>query len=312
MLSKNTVGRIGGNGVVRLQQRGFAENLKAIQQRIQSTNNIKKITKSMKMVSAAKLRGDQGRLDLGRVFGASFEPIFNATLGEEEVPLVEEKPLYIGLTSDRGLCGGCNSFIAKSIKIAMDKDLDEGKDPKCIVLGDKAASQLARMFPDRFIGQVLERSKTGANLSKTLVLADRVIAANPDADSYNIVYNKFISAISYDTLQQKVPNYGKFVLQEDTEKCDAPFPLNRYEGEMESSEEATQNMTEFALATQLYGCIIDSATAEQSARMQAMENATKNAGEMVEKLTVKYNRARQAKITTELIEIISGAESLKG
>lgn len=302
-----------GGASMRVQQRGFAENLKAIQMRITSTGNIQKITKSMKMVSAAKLRGDQTRLELGKAFGASFQPILNATPGDEDVALPEAKnPMYVVLSSDRGLCGGVNSFVAKETTRNVQADIDAGKDPKIIVLGDKANAPLVRNFPDRVVGQVHERSKSPANMTKALVMADRVIGAAPDADVYRVVYNRFVSAIKYDTLVQDVPNYAALAAVEDVDNNDLPFPLNSYEGEMESTEEGLTNMVEFGLATQLYGCIIDSATSEQSARMQAMDNASKNAQEMVEKLTIRYNRARQAKITTELIEIISGAESLKG
>lgn len=311
-ISKTVAMRAGGPNA-RLQQRGFAENLKAIQMRITSTGNIQKITKSMKMVSAAKLRGDQTRLEVGKAFGASFAPVFNATPGEEDTALAApQKPMYVVLSSDRGLCGGVNSFVAKATKLAVEEDIAAGKDPKIVVLGDKANAPLVRAFPDRVVGQVHERSKSPANFTKALVMADRVIGAAPDADAYRLVYNKFVSAIRYDTLIQDVPNYAALAAVEDVDNNDLPFPLNKYEGEMESTEEGITNFVEFGLATQLYGCVIDSATSEQSARMQAMDNASKNAQEMVEKLTIRYNRARQAKITTELIEIISGAESLKG
>lgn len=309
--SKQTGMRVGG-AVHKLQQRGMAENLNAIKMRITSTANIQKITKSMKMVSAAKLRGDQARLEIGKSFGATFTDVFSAAPGEEDVGLPElKKPLYVALVSDRGLCGGCNSFVAKATKVAIDEDLDAGKDPQVMVLGDKAGSQLARLAPNELIGQVLERSKAPANFAKTLVLADRIISARPDADAFTLVFNKFVSAIRYDTETLTVPNYAALGLEE-TEHGNLPFPLSLYDFEFEAPEEALRTFTEYALATQLYGCIIDSATSEQSARMQAMDNASKNASEMVEKLTIKYNRARQAKITTELIEIISGAESLKG
>lgn len=303
----------GGGATARVQQRGFAENLKAIQMRIVSTGNIQKITKSMKMVSAAKLRGDQMRLANGRQFGASFAPVFNAVLGAEDVPLAEsQNPLYVVISSDRGLCGGVNNFIAKATRLAVEEDIAAGKNPKILVLGDKANAPLVRAFPDRVVGQVHERTKTPANFSKALLMADRIIGARPGTDVYRLVYNKYMSAIRYDTTIQDVPNYPLLAQTEDAERNDAPFPLNKYEGEMESSEEGMANFLEFGLATQLYGCIVDSATSEQSARMQAMDNASKNAQEMVEKLKIRYNRARQSKITTELIEIISGAESLKG
>jgi F-type H+-transporting ATPase subunit gamma len=273
------------------------------------------ITKSMKMVSAAKLRGDTERLNLGRPFGATVQALLSAKPEADEVPLPAfKKPLYVVVSSDRGLCGGVNSFVAKEARAQMAADIEKGADPQVLVAGDKAAAQLARLYPDRLIGQILERSKLPANISKALLIADRVRGARPDADCYKIVFNKFVSAIRYDTTTLTVPNY--YLLSstggEGGEGTNVlPFPLQRYEGELESQEEALVNLTDYVLGVQLYNSFVESATSEQSARMQAMDNATKNAGEMVEKLTVRYNRARQAKITTELIEIISGAESLK-
>lgn len=257
---------------------------------------------------------------MGKTFGSSFSSILNAGVekeekeGKEENPVPEiKKPLYVVLSSDRGLCGGINSFLAKKTRQTVEEDISAGRDPKILVLGDKASAPLLRAFPDRVIGQVHERSKTPANFMKALVLADRIISARPDADCYRLVYNNFVSAIRYDTLFQDVPNY--VLMSQGTgpdDPLELPHPLNKYEGELESKDESVANLMEYALATQLYGCIIDGAASEQSARMQAMENASKNAGEMVGKLTIRYNRARQARITTELIEIISGAESLKG
>lgn len=293
------------------QVRHFGANLKDIQMRIVSTQNIQKITKSMKMVSAAKLRGDQDRLEKGRAFGQSMLPILNATPGEEEVAIEDAKnPLYLVLSSDRGLCGGVNSFVAKETGLAINKDLADGADPKIFVAGEKASSQLARLFPDRVIGQILERSKTPSNFAKALVIADRALGAAPEADAIKIVYNRFISAIKFETEIISVPNYALLNAGEDESTSELPFPLGRYEGELESTEEGLMNLTEYSLATTLYGCMLESATSEQSSRMNAMQSSSDNAAELVDKLTVQYNRARQAKITTELIEIISGAESL--
>lgn len=296
-----------------LQSRGMAENLKTIQMRIQSTNNIRKITKSMKMVSAAKLKGDTFRLMEGRPFGATSAKIFDMSPGEEDTPLPEFKnPLYVIISSDRGLCGGVNSFVSKHVKLAVDKDVANGLNPKIFVIGDKGHAMLARTHADKLLCQINESSKTPMNFNKACIITDRIIAAAPDADVVKICYNRFISAINYETGFKSTVNFPAAAKGVDGEGVEEmPYPLYKYEGEMESAEEATKNLYEYGLAVQLYGSLIESATSEQSARMTAMDGASKNAGEMVDKLTVKYNRARQAKITTELIEIISGAESLK-
>jgi len=317
MIATRVVGRSAcgvkaGGPAAQLQQRGFAENLKAIQMRISSTANIQKITKSMKMVSAAKLRGDTDRLINGRPFGAVVNSLFSVTPGEDDTPVAAyKKPLYVMISSDRGLCGGVNNFVAKEARLQMEADIANGADPQVFVAGDKASAPMQRLFPDRIVGQINERSKTPANFSKALVIADRIISARPDADAIKIVFNRFKSAVTYHTVSVTVPNFPVLSAGEDEASTELPFPLNKYEGELESQEESTMNVFEYGLAVQLYSCIIESATSEQSSRMAAMDNASKNAADMVNKLTIRYNRARQAKITTELIEIISGAESLK-
>eukprot|EP00516_Mucochytrium_quahogii_P000026 CAMPEP_0203745402 /NCGR_PEP_ID=MMETSP0098-20131031/1150_1 /ASSEMBLY_ACC=CAM_ASM_000208 /TAXON_ID=96639 /ORGANISM=" , Strain NY0313808BC1" /LENGTH=297 /DNA_ID=CAMNT_0050633171 /DNA_START=274 /DNA_END=1167 /DNA_ORIENTATION=+ len=297
-----------------MQTRGFAENLKDILNRINSTNNIQKITKSMKMVSAAKLRGDTMRLENGRAFGNSFNKVFEATATDEDTPLDAPKnPMYVVISSDRGLCGGVNSFVSKATKAAIDEDVAAGLNPKVMVIGDKGHAQILRTHGPHLVGQINECWKTPINFSKCALMVDRILqAGGKDADCVKIVYNKYVSAIRYDTEMKSCANYPVIVSQQDEEHNDLPFPLNKYEGELESTEESLENLFEHGLTVQLFGCMLESATSEQSARMSAMDGASKNAAEMVEKLTIKYNRARQAKITTELIEIISGAESLKG
>jgi len=300
----------------KIQTRGFAENLKEIQMRITSTENIRKITASMKMVSAAKLRGDQERLDLGRPFGTTMSKIFNAQPTEEDVVVAREvkNPLYVVISSDRGLCGGVNSAVAKATKAAIDKDVAKGLNPKVFIIGDKGSGPLVRTHGDYVLGQINEFYKTPVNFDKACLVVDRLFEAYPEADQFNIVFNRFVSAIVYETEINTNANFAAVLNAEadDESASEKPFPLNKYEGEMESTEEQLLNLTEFGLATQLYGCLVESATSEQSSRMNAMENASKNASEMKEKLTIRFNRARQAKITTELIEIISGAESLQG
>lgn len=304
----------GGSGVVMVQSRNFAENLKDIQMRITSTQNIQKITKSMKMVSAAKLRGDTDRLMSGRPFGRAMKKLFNATPGDEDTPLEESKnPMYVVISSDRGLCGGVNSFVCKATRLAVDQDVAAGKNPKIFVIGDKGHGPLVRGHGQYLVGQLNEIWKTPGNFAKAQLAADRIIqAAGPDTDEIKIVYNRFVSTIVYETEMKSCANFPQLNAGEEESTSVLPFPLYKYEGELESQEEGLLNLFEYGLAVQLYGCMIESANSEQSARMTAMDGASKNAGEMVESLTIRYNRARQAKITTELIEIISGAESLKG
>lgn len=316
MLARSVVGRAmaqvrAGGPCAVVQTRGFAENLKGIAKRITSTKNIQKITKSMKMVSAAKLRGDQTRLAQGRPFGSGFDKMFNSALGEEDKPLDEPKnPLYIVLTSDKGLCGGVNGATTKHTKARLDADVANGLEPRVFIVGEKGSGLMRRTHGKFVVGSIDECWKSPINFDKVMTIVDR-ITSFPEADSITIVYNRFKSAIAYSTEEKKATNFSHFGAMEN-EDGELPTPLNKYEIEYESNEEALANLFEFGLAVQLYGCCLENATAEQSSRMSAMDGASKNASEMVDSLTVRYNRARQARITTELIEIISGAESLKG
>jgi F-type H+-transporting ATPase subunit gamma len=289
--------------------------------RIQATKNISKITKSMKMVSAAKLKGDQQRLSVAVPFAvcgytyckhacvmvlcASLQGftkrMSSGTMLMEEVTDVSafpQKNLIIPITSDRGLCGGVNSFIARAVRKLLANLSAAGKDSSLIVVGEKGRAQLRRFFPE-LIHSVESDCAAPITFATASTVASTILEQQFDA--VHIVYNRFRSAISYEqTIQTVVP------LVDPTAAVFTP-----YEVEPDKDVESLQNFFEFSFAAQLYYAMLDGATSEQSSRMNAMENASKNAGEMIEKLTLKYNRARQARITTELIEIISGAAALK-
>lgn len=217
------------------------------------------------------------------------------------------------ITSDRGLCGGVNGYVAKKVKAQVDEDVKAGKDSKIVVIGDKGGPLMQRGFGARVLGSFSEPWKTPMNFPKILGISERIVnlAQQEGADVVRICYNYFKNSITYTTEFKDVPLFRTIMGEESSEKPILPLPLNRYEVEYESTDEAVRNIMEYALSVQLYGCALENATSEQSSRMTAMDNASKNAREMVDSLTVKFNRARQAKITTELTEIISGAESLK-
>lgn len=224
-----------------------------------------------------------------------------------------KKPMYLLVTSDRGLCGGVNGFVSKKVKFQVDEDVSNGLEPLVMIVGDKGSPLLQRTHGDYVVGSIGEPWKTPMNFTKALSIAERVakVAVSEGNDVIRICYNRFLNSISYSTEFKEVPVFPQ-LLEGGGEEVELPTPLNKYELEYDSTEEAVQNVFEYGLSVQLYGCALESATSEQSSRMTAMDNASKNASEMVESLTVKFNRARQAKITTELTEIISGAESLKG
>lgn len=304
------------HSLYKITSRNFGVNPNEIAKRIASTKSIQKITKSMKMVSAAKLRGDTQRLLKSRTFGAGLTQVLDTTdLREGEVAYEFKKPLYVMITTDRGLCGGVNGYVAKKVKLHVDEDTGAGLSPKVFIVGDKGAPLMLRTHGSNVLGSVTEPFKFPMNFPKAMAITERILnlAEEEGSDVVRICYNRYINSINYETSVKDLPLFTKLIKGENAgETVDLPVPLNRYEIEYESTSEAVSNIMEYALSVQLYGCALENATSEQSSRMTAMDNASKNASELVEALTVKFNRARQAKITTELTEIISGAESLKG
>jgi F-type H+-transporting ATPase subunit gamma len=202
-------------------------------------------------------------------------------------------------TTDKGLCGGVNSIASRMTRALIHKVEASGKTVQLLVLGEKGRSQLRRAFGDRFVAALTDRS-TPYNFDLASALTTEGLSGEYDA--IHIIYNKFKSAIAYDpSIKTLTPSFDPA----------APLFL-QYEVEPEADADTLKNFHEYNLGTQVFHGLLENATSEQSSRMNAMENASKNAGEMIDKLTLQYNRARQARITTELIEIISGASALKG
>jgi F-type H+-transporting ATPase subunit gamma len=302
--------------VAQLQQRrNMGTNPNDIKKRIKGTQAIKKITKSMQMVSAAKLKGDEQRLVRGSTFGKgllSLLPEKSYTSEQETPPEPTSKNALIAVIStDKGLCGGINSFATKMTRLVHEAHTKaSGKPMPVLIFGGKSEGQLKRTHGSYIVEVVDECWKQPMNFSVAAGMAGELISAanKTGADQISLVFNSYKSKIKYDTTVQRIPNFPVLLQQND----EVPAPLSDFELEPDSATDAVQNLYEYTVAVTLYGACLDNATAEQSSRMQAMDNATKNAGEMIDKLLLAYNRARQSKITTELIEIISGAESLKG
>ena len=286
----------------------------------------------MKMVSAAKLRGDQDRLEKSATWFKSMQNVFpqdpEARKGtDEEGNAIEADEsgteLYILTSSDRGLCGGVNSMVCKNAKADIDDNNKSVADAPVFIIGDKARPVMSRSHGDNIQMSLDEVWKNPMNFGTASAMAVRALAVADatGASTLSITYNRFKSAISYDTTRFFMSNFSvggdsltSAEAQAEMGDADEKTPpyLKDYDMEPESKAEALQNLFEFSLAGSVYGACVENAASEQSSRMSAMDNASKNAGEMIESLTLQYNRARQAKITTELIEIISGAESLKG
>ncbi|KAI9917311.1 hypothetical protein PsorP6_012452 [Peronosclerospora sorghi] len=276
---------------------------KQILQRITATSNIAKITKSMKMVSAAKMRGAEQRMKAGRPFTAWLDAVEGSahrtveTDGLESLTEQEGEHMLVVVSSDRGLCGGINSGIAKVTRKQVDGVVDRAH---LFVIGDKARAQLRRDLSQNIRGNVTETYQTPPNFMVASAIAEAVLASADDGVKLHVVYNKFKSAISY------LPSVRSLVVQPWTTAFDA------YELEPDQKDEVLADLKEFELATAIFQGMIENSTSEESSRMAAMENATTNAQDLIGSLTLVYNKARQARITTELIEIISGAASLDG
>jgi len=298
--------RATARGLVQLVQiRGMATE-KQIWNKIQSTKNISKITKSMKMVSAAKLKGDETRLIAATPFNSwttaiSGEPKLCEDATFEELP---QKTLVVPLTSDKGLCGGINTFITRGVKSCVSQLHKEGKECDIVIIGDKGRAQIRRFHGD-LIKSTATEVVSPANFALASQLSSELIAAGAatDYDAVVIMYNSFVNPAVY---TQKYKLIKPLVAEGENEA------MMEYEFEPDTKSEVVTDLYEFLLTSQLFHSFMDGAAAEQGSRMTAMENASKNAGEMIEKLTLKYNRARQSRITTELIEIISGASALEG
>merc|ERR1712076_197567 len=278
--------------------RGMA-NLKAIAIRLKSVKNIQKITQSMKMVSAAKYARAERDLKAARPYGTGAQAFYEqAKVAEtEQTDAAGGKELYLALTSDRGLCGGVHSSICKTIRgeLLEKPNLDN---VGIICVGDKARSQISRLFKDQILCVGSEIGRLPPQFGDASKIANAILNSGFEFDSGNLYYNKFRSVVSYKT--SEIPVFPVSTIEKA-----ANLPV--YDS---IDADVLQSYMEYSLASLIYYCLKEGACSEQSSRMTAMDNSSKNAGEMIDKLTLTYNRTRQAVITGELIEIISGAAAL--
>lgn len=281
-------------GAIQSQTRGMA-TLKDISLRLKSVKNIQKITASMKMVSAAKYARAERELKGARPYGESTKQFYEKA--EVEAPAAEAKPkhLYIAMTSDRGLCGGVHSSIVKAIRAEMAKDSENAA---IVCIGDKSRSMLHKQWGSKIIMSVADIGKRSAVFTDAARIAQAILSSGHTYDTGTIYYNYFRTVVSYHT--KPLPIFS-------VETVNNAPKLGQYDS---LDAEVMQSYMEYSLASLLYYGMKEGATSEQSARMSAMDNATTNAGEMIDKLTMTFNRTRQAVITRELIEIISGASAL--
>ena len=289
-------------------------SLDDLKKRISSVKSTQKITKAMKMVAAAKLRRAQESAEKGRPYSDKMNNIIlnfsNGISDIDNAPNLlsgtgEDKVhLCVVLTSDRGLCGGFNTNIIKKAKLYFQKILDEGKTLKIITVGTKGYDQLKRLYGDNIIERISFKESKNVNYFDADKVGKIVIEKfdKNEFDVCTIFYNQFKNVIT------QIPQEQQIIPLKTSEKEENSSEDN-YEFEPEE-DEILSNLLPKNISTQIFKAMLENSASEQGSRMSAMDNATRNAGEMVDKLTIEYNRSRQAAITKELIEIISGAESL--
>ena len=291
-------------------------SLKDLRNRITSVKSTQKITKAMKMVAAAKLRKAQESAEKGRAYSEKMNLIINNLKNSitdiNSAPKLltgtgkDEVHLCIVMTADRGLCGGFNTNICKKAREYFKQILKNNKKLKIITVGSKGADQLRRGFKDYIIERISYKNLKNISVNEASEITSKVITMfnKEEFDVCTIFYNKFKSVISQEPqAQQIIPVESQEVTQkENVEDV-------QYEFEPEENE-ILEHLLPQNITTQIFKAFLENAASEQGSRMSAMDNATRNAGDLIDKLTINYNRSRQAVITKELIEIISGAESL--
>ena len=289
-------------------------SLDDLRKRIKSVKSTQKITKAMKMVAAAKLRKAQENAEKGRPYSEKMNNIIinlsNSISDKENAPKLlvgtgnQKVHLCIVLTADRGLCGGFNTNIVKKAKSFFDKIIAEGKSLKIINVGSKGYDQLKRVYENQIIEKISFKDSKVANYLDAEIVGKKIIELfeKNEIDICTIFYNQFKNVIT------QIPQEQQIIPLKPSEVKENMVDDN-YEFEPEE-DEILSNLLPKNISTQIFKAMLENSASEQGSRMSAMDSATRNAGELVDKLTINYNRSRQAAITKELIEIISGAESL--
>ena len=289
-------------------------SLKDLRNRITSVKSTQKITKAMKMVAAAKLRKAQENAEKSRLYSEKMNEII-ANLKSSITDKSSAPRLLIGnndnntilcviMTADRGLCGGFNSNICKKSKEYINNLLKENKEVKIITVGSKSFDQMKRNYGNYIIEKLTFKNQREIKVTDAQKISNKIISMfhKNEFDVCTIFYSKFKSVISQEPIEQQiipVKNNNNDKITND----------QNYEYEPDQ-EEILDSLLPKNITTQIFKGLLENAASEQGARMSAMDNATRNAGDLIEKLTINYNRSRQAVITKELIEIISGAETL--
>ena len=291
-------------------------SLKDLKTRINSVKSTQKITAAMKMVAAAKLRRAQDAAESGRPYSTRMRQVIGNLASKADgasAPQLlvgngkDQTHLLVVMSADRGLCGGFNGTVTRQTRAEVARLRAENKTVKLLMVGRKSADALRREFGDLYLNQYEGLQGTSVSYSDAAKIAD-TIRTGFEAGKFDVctlIFNKFKNAITQEiTLTQLIPAEVDI---SDASHGDAATVSYEYEPE---EDELLASLLPRNLSTQMYGALLESSAAELAARMTAMDNATRNAGELIDRLTLVYNRTRQANITSELIEIISGAEAI--
>lgn len=274
-------------------------SLKLVKERMRTVAAIQKITKAMKMVASSKLKAVETQLFAARPAAQCMNNWYdtNVVNVDEEV----SHDALLCLTTDKGLCGAINSSIIKTVRLEM-ADMKEKGTASLAIIGEKGRGALNRDQGDSIVLQAGDTGKRPMTFLQASLIAEELMNSS-EYERLTILYNKYVSMVAYD--QERLVTYSQDKMFNKLEDIGCSWEIEGDEGTI------LQDLAEFRLGFGIYFAALENSTSEQSARMSAMESSSKNAGELLNKLTIQFNRARQAKITTELIEIISGAESLK-
>ena len=295
-------------------------NLKDLKTQINSVSSTKKITSAMKMVAASKLKRSQERAESARPYSSRLnEMLFSlassSISGEGIISLLtgtgkQDSYLVIPVTADRGLCGGFNSSINRETYKFVKSMEDKGKEIKLITIGKKSRDFFTRSMKDKIQESFVDLGSSGANYDLALKISRTIqdLYYNNKFDVCILIYNKFISAINQEVTQHQLIPLDLKKEESETKNLESKSDdIYTYEPD---ENEILKDLLPRNVSIQIFKVLLESNAGEQGARMAAMDNATRNAGEMIDSLTLKYNRTRQAFITKELIEIISGAEAV--
>jgi F-type H+-transporting ATPase subunit gamma len=292
-------------------------SLKDLRNRIASVKSTQKITKAMQMVAAAKLRRAQEAAEAARPYAERMEAVLanlgEALRGRDDAPALmqgtgrDQVHLLVVATAERGLCGGFNSSIARLARVRAQALVNDGKDVKILCIGRKGHDVMRRLFPSRIVGLIDLRGVRSVGFANARDAAQKVLDMFEagEFDVCTLFYSQFKNVMT------QVPTTLQLIPASIPEAGDAAAAGAQASYEYEPEEqELLDELLPRNVAVQVFRAMLENAAGEQGARMSAMDSATRNAGEMIDKLTLSYNRARQAQITKELIEIISGAEAL--